>query len=180
VTATGDRPFPVMWGQHLAYGPPFLVPGTRLSLPDGVAVRPHPGPINPPRRRFAPEPGRYPMLRGADGNPVDLRDLPSPGAESDILYAGPFADPGWYEVTRPDGVTLRVEWGTEALPDLWLWYELGATVGAPWYGTLVAIGLEPNSSWPTNGLAEAVANGSALRIDPGQTLDSWYTVEVRS
>lgn len=179
VTATGDRPCPAMWGQHLAYGPPFLVPGARLALPDGVTVRPHPEAINPPHRLFAPDPGRYPLLRGPGGQAVDLRELPEPGAAGDIAYAGPFADPAWYEVTRPDGLALRVEWGAHALPYLWLWYELGATSGAPWFGTLVAIGLEPNSSWPTNGLAEAVANGSALRFDPGQTLDSWYTVEVR-
>ncbi len=180
VTATGVGRHPAMWGQHLAYGPPFLVPGTRLALPDGVAVRPHPEALNPPHRLFGPDPGRYPLLRGPRGEPVDLRRLPGPGAASDIAYAGPFGDPAWYEVTRPDGVTLRVEWGARALPYLWLWYELGATAGAPWYSTLVAIGLEPNSSWPTSGLAEAVANGSARWFDPGQTLDSWYTVEVRA
>lgn len=180
VTATGDRRYPAMWGQHLAYSPPFLVPGTRLALPDGVAVRPHLEAINPPHRWFAPGPGRYPLLRGQDGGTVDLRQLPGPGAPSDIAYAGPFPDPAWYEVSRPDAVTLRVEWDARTLPYLWLWYELGATAGAPWYGTLVAIGLEPNSSWPTNGLAVAVANGSALWLDPGQALQSWYTVDVHS
>lgn len=179
VTAIGDRPRHAMWGQHLAYSPPFLVPGTRLTLPEGVGVRPHPEAINPPHRLAGAGPGRYPILRGPAGERFDLRDLPGPGGPSDILYAGPFADPAWYEVTRPDGVVVRVEWGAETLPYLWLWYELGATVGPPWYGTLFAIGLEPNSSWPTNGLAEAVSNGSALRFEPGQTLDSWYTVEVR-
>ncbi len=177
-TATGERRYPAMWGQHLAYGPPLLVPGTRLALPDGVLVRPHPEAINAPHRLFTPDPGRYPLLRGPRGAAVDLRELPGPGAASDIAYAGPFDDPAWYEVTRPDGVKVRVEWGARALPYLWLWYELGATTGAPWYGTLVAIGLEPNSSWPTNGLAEAVANGTALWLDPGQTLESWYTVDV--
>lgn len=180
VTATGDCPCPAMWGQHLAYGPPFLVPGTRLTLPDGVPVQPHPEAINPPHRLAGPAPGRYPFLRGPAGERVDLRELPGPGAASDIFYAGPFLDSAWYQVTRPDGLVLRVEWGAQALPYLWLWYELGATLGAPWYGTLHAIGLEPSSSWPTNGLAEAVANGSALRFEPGQMLDSWYTVEVRS
>ena len=178
VRATGDGPCRAMWGQHLAYGPPFLVAGTRLTLPDGVQVQPHPEAINPPRRLAAPDPGRYPILRGPAGDSLDLRDLPGPNSPSDILYAGPFGDPAWYEVTRPDGVALRVEWGARTLPYLWLWYELGATVGPPWYGTLHAIGLEPNSSWPTNGLPDAVANGSALRFEPGQTLDSWYTVEV--
>ncbi|MGH7912192.1 MAG: DUF4432 domain-containing protein [Candidatus Dormibacteraceae bacterium] len=177
--ATGDRPHHAMWGQHLAYGRPFLVPGARLTLPDGVEVRPHPEPINPPHRLVDPAPGRYPILRTPDGAPFDLRRLPEAGEPSDILYAGPFADPAWYEVARPDGCAVRVEWGARTLPYLWLWYELGATVGAPWYGTLFAIGCEPNSSWPTDGLAEAVRNGTALRLDPGQTIHSWHTVEVR-
>ncbi len=177
-TATGERPCRAMWGQHLAYGPPFLVPGTRLALPQDVPVRPHPEAINPPHRLVGPNRGRYPLLAGPAGGEVDLRELPGSGAASDILYAGPFADPAWYEVTRPDGWRLRVEWRAATLPYLWLWYELGGTTGPPWYGTLVAIGLEPNSSWPTNGLAEAVDNGSALRFDPGETLECWYTVEV--
>lgn len=180
VTATGDRPSRAMWGQHLAYGPPFLVPGTRLTLSEPVEVRPHTEAINPPRRLVAPALGRFPLLRSPGGEAVDLRDLPGPGAPSDIVYAGPFTDPAWYEVARPDGLTVRVEWGARVLPYLWLWYEPGATTGPPWYGTLFAIGLEPNSSLPTNGLAEAVVNGTALRFEPGQTLHSWYAVEARS
>ena len=48
------------------------------------------------------------------------------------------------------------------MPYLWYWQEFGASEGYPWYGRHYNIGLEPFSSYPTDGLAEAVANGSAL------------------
>jgi hypothetical protein len=52
------------------------------------------------------------------------------------------------------------------MPYLWFWQEFGGTVGYPWYGRHWNIGLEPFSSYPTNGLAEAVTNGTALELAP--------------
>ena len=42
------------------------------------------------------------------------------------------------------------------------WQEYGASGFYPWYGRHYNIGLEPFSSFPTNGLKEAVENGTAL------------------
>jgi hypothetical protein len=40
------------------------------------------------------------------------------------------------------------------------------------------LGLEPSSSYPTNGLAEAVANGTALALPPGDERELWWRVGI--
>ena len=70
-------------------------------------------------------------------------------------------------MVRPDdGLRLRVEWDLHTMPYLWFWQEFGASQIHPWYGGLYAVGLEPFSSYPTNGLEEAAANGTALKMAP--------------
>ncbi len=159
-----------MWGQHVAFGAPFLRPGCRIVLPDGLRVLPHPEPVGPTGRRVAGDrEHRWPHATGPDGDPVDLALVPEHGAPSEMLYVTGF-DVGRYEIVAPDGPGLRVDWDATVLPYLWIWQELGATTGYPWFGDAYTVGLEPFSSYPTNGLAEAVANDSALRIAPGATL----------
>jgi hypothetical protein len=168
VTNCSAVPLAAMWGQHLVFGPPFLAPGGRIRLPDGVRVIPHPEPINPPARRVRPGgPWRWPAVPAPDGGEVDLSVVPEWGAPSDIVYLTGFAD-GWYELTDPARAAgVRVEWDAATLPYLWLWTELGASRDYPWWGEARLLGLEPFSSYPTSGLAEAVANGTALTVPGG-------------
>ncbi|MEJ7840029.1 MAG: DUF4432 family protein, partial [Thermomicrobiales bacterium] len=104
----------------------------------------------------------------ANGEAVDLRTVPDHGTPSDLVYLSDFPDlVAWYELTNPERpIGVRVEWDRETLPYLWYWQEFGGTVGYPWYGEVYTIGLEPNSSYPTRGLAAAVENGSAMTIGP--------------
>jgi hypothetical protein len=51
------------------------------------------------------------------------------------------------------------------MPYLWFWQEFGASRFYPWYGRNYNVGLEPFSSHPTNGIEEAIENGSALSVD---------------
>lgn len=158
----------VMWGQHLIFGPPLLVPGSRIRVPNGVEVIPHPEPINAPHRLVrAGGPWNWPVVPAPDGALVDLSVAPDWGSPSDIVYLHGFSD-GWYELLDPDGRSgVRVEWDAATLPYLWLWTETGATRDHPWWGEGRLLGLEPFSSYPTSGLAEAVANRTALRLPAG-------------
>lgn len=167
VVNESDQPVHAMWGQHLAFGRPFLRPGCRIRLPDGVRVIPHPETINPPRRAVAPGgPHRWPVVPASGGSTLDLSVAPPPGSPTDVVYLTGFTE-GWYEIVDPEaGIGLRAEWDAEVLPYLWQWRELGDTTGYPWWGRGYVMGLEPFSSYPTNGLAEAVENGSALEFSP--------------
>jgi hypothetical protein len=156
----------VMWGHHLAYGPPFLQEACRITLPPGTEVITHDVPIDPAGRRVVAGRFPWPKLPSPGGGTVDLSVVPKHGTESDIVYLTGFTE-GWYEMVRPDdGLRLRVEWDLHTMPYLWFWQEFGASQIHPWYGGLYAVGLEPFSSYPTNGLEEAAANGTALKMAP--------------
>jgi hypothetical protein len=178
LTNLAPVPVPAMWGQHLAYGAPFLRSGGRIRLPDGVRVLPHPEPINPARRTVAAGgPYRWPVVPTPDGDRTDLSAIPPPGGPSDIVYLTGFTE-GWYELSDPAGAGVRVEWDATVLPYLWLWHELGDTVDHPWWGRAYVVGVEPFSSYPTDGLPEAVANGTALLLGPHETRELDWSIGV--
>jgi hypothetical protein len=166
-----------MWGHHIALGPPFLGPGARIRLPDGVEGIPHATALNDSGRRVGADRFRWPQAPAADGGDVDLSVLPPRGTPSDIVYLTGFPDRAWYEVGG-DELRFRVEWDATVMPYLWFWQEFGATVGYPWYARHWNIGLEPFSSYPTNGLGEAVENGTALELGPHEERAFSLSVEV--
>jgi hypothetical protein len=118
----------VMWGHHIAFGPPFLSGATRLETPV---------------------------------------ESPALGAERSIDYLSGLDT---YTI-RDDRVGLRVSWDARTMPYLWVWQEHGGTRQYPWWGRLRTVGLEPFSSYPTDGLAAAVRNGTALRLGPRESRD---------
>lgn len=166
-----------MWGQHVTLGRPFLQPGQTISLPPGVTVHPHRGHGFDWLDRDVEQ--IWPHVTLAGGGEADLSQVPENDAPSEMLYLTGF-DEGWYEVCADDGRVFRVEWDASALPYLWLWREFGASSDYPFWGSTYALGLEPFSSMPTEGLQNAVDNGTALRFGPGETRSLTWAVSVRS
>jgi hypothetical protein len=165
LTNESEVELPAMWGHHITFGRPFLAPGCRIRLPEEIAVVPHSEAIHPGGRRLAgTQGGAWPRLPASGGGVVDLSELPPVGEISEIVYLTGFRD-AWYEVHDPERhIGMRVSWDAATMPYLWYWQEFGATKRYPWYGRHYNIGLEPFSSYPTGGLAEAVANGSAMTV----------------
>jgi hypothetical protein len=158
-----------MWSQHITFGVPFLTPGTVITLPDGITGITHDGDVGETGRRVATGAGfSWPTAPTPHRDTINLSVVPDRDTPSDLVYLTGFPDPtAWYEVRSPERpIGVRVEWSRDTLPWLWYWQEFGGTTGYPWYGEMYTIGLEPNSSWPTNGLAAAVANASAMTIPP--------------
>jgi hypothetical protein len=172
---TNESPLrlPVMWGHHITFGAPFLRPGCTIRLPPGIEAIPHPTDIAPEGRRIA-GPHRFPWPNAPLGNNgvLDVSVIPESGTPSDLFYLTGFPETdAWYEIEDASrGVGARVEWDRDIMPYLWYWQEFGAHTGYPWFGRNFNIGLEPFSSFPTNGLAEAVDNGTALQVGPGETI----------
>lgn len=176
VTNSSGVPVHFMWGHHLTWGRPFLLPGARIEVPDGLrGERDHDalGDV----RRLGSEPFEWPIARSPDGTRVDLSLLPEPGAPTEMLYLHGFKETAWYRVVSR-GVGVRVEWDARVMPYLWYWQEFGQTTTYPWYGRHWNVGLEPFSSWPTGGLERAVENGTALELDGSGELAFSFAVEA--
>jgi hypothetical protein len=173
-------PLAAMWGQHITFGAPFLTPGCRIHLPDAVTVTPHPddGLFPHGRRVAAATTYQWPSVRDPAGAELDLREVPPPGTPSELLYLSGFTQ-GWYMVENPaHHLGLRLTWDVQVMPYLWFWQEYGASTAYPWYGRHYNIGLEPFSSYPTNGVAGAIANGSALTMGPHAVQRFAFRAEV--
>ncbi|MFI6499832.1 DUF4432 family protein [Nonomuraea typhae] len=169
-------PLHAMWGQHLVYGRPFLRPGCRIRLPEGVRVVPHHSPINDAGRRVrAGGPWEWPVVPADGGGTTDLSVAPPQGSPSDVVYITGFPE-GWYEISGEIGV--RIHWDATLLPYLWMWQEFGASTAYPWWGQAYVLGLEPFAGMPTDGLASAVANGTALTLEPYESKVLRWRAEV--
>lgn len=160
-----DTTLQYMWGHHITFGKPFLSPGCRIELPQGLRIIAEGGDEDHYGRIPRGKEHHWPLTIGWDGQPLDLSQLPPKGSPSDIVYLTGFDDEGWYKVVNPDiHLGVQVTWNTLTLPYLWFWQEYGGTHDYPWYGRHYNVGLEPFSSYPTGGLLEAITNGSARTL----------------
>jgi hypothetical protein len=168
-----------MWGQHLAWGRPFLDDSCVIRVPEGVALKAHGAGGDDSRRRVKTDrPLSWPVTEGIDGKPVDLSRVPPKGTNCEMLWFEGLNE-GWYEVESIEkGIGVRVEWDVTVMPYLWYWHEYGQTTGYPWYGEMYTVGLEPFSSAPALGLGEALMTGDTCDFEPHGSRDFWLNVTL--
>ncbi len=156
-----------MWGNHISFGEPFIDEFSTIDIGLEARVIPHDVPISSVGRRLkSNEEFTWPRAIGEDGAGIDFSKIPPKKTKSEILYLHNLKD-STYSVNSPTvGLSVQVSWDKENLPYLWFWQEFGGANEYPWFGKHFNIGLEPFSSYPTNGLSEAVENGSALVFGP--------------
>lgn len=170
ITNEGRVELPVMWGQHPALGAPFIEPGCRIDLAGARIVCTGLSPVT----RFAEGSAPWPNAPAKAGGTIDLSLVP--GIEADTADTLKLTDlaAGWYAVRNPRlAVGIAMSWPLAVFPALWFWQAFGGAYGPPWYGRTYLIALEPFSTVrPT--IAEAIADGSARTVRPGETLAASY------
>jgi hypothetical protein len=167
-----------MWGQHLAFGRPFLNEGCIVELDAGARVVPHEFEHTVPVRRIAPHmTHEWPVVTSSDGGSTDLSKIPPAGSPTEMAYLTDLKT-GQYRVRNEHRVGVELRWDLATFPFLWLWQELGETTDYPWFGRAYLVGLEPFSSYPTNGIASAVENGTALKIAAQATKRTSWSIRV--
>ena len=156
----------VMWSHHPAFGPPFLDSSCVLSagcqtfLADDRA----PGTVVAAGTRHG-----WPVVTAADGTTVDLSRIPSPDEPRAILgYLCDFGS-GFCAVTSGRlGLGVGLRWPLQTFGHAWLWQEMRSTREWPWFRRAYVLAVEPASTIPGQGLANARAKGhSGVLIGAG-------------
>jgi len=111
----------------------------------------------------------WPLAVDREGQELDLRVVPVPGATREIFgWLDDFEEP-WAALTNPQlGLTVRLDWDGEQMPFAWLWQELNATANFPWFGRARAIAVEP-ATMPTGGPGRR----SVLSLLPEENVSVW-------
>jgi galactose mutarotase-like enzyme len=171
LTNESIEPMELMWGHHPAFGSPFLDASCRIDLPACTATTRRAERLPTSEIVFGAD-FEWPHAPLAGGGTRDLRIVQpaTGGAEESVCLSG--FDQGWYGITNTDRrVGFGLRWDPALFRHLWFWQVCGSP-GYPWYGRHYNYALEPWTSWPDDGLSEAIANGSALRMEAGQTIET--------
>ena len=156
-----------MWGQHISFGPPFLTAKSRIILSGNPQVLPHSSQIDPGGRRLKDASEfNWPIGLDTQGSEIDFSFIPKRGTESELLYISKFESPAFRIESPETNLAIDYKWDEKIFPYLWYWQEFGKSTEYPWFGKNFNIGLEPFSSYPTNGISEAVKNNTALQFAP--------------
>lgn len=171
VVNVGARPVPFIWGHHPTFP---AITGSRIDLPSAptAVVEPTiPGPL-------AAGSGAWPTLPRSDGGSADLSVIPAE-EQVRVTYLPDLAE-GWVALRPPlaDGrPAIGLAWDLATFPHMWLWLQNGDP-GFPWYGRARMVGLEPQRSWPFDGLVGAIERGQQIVLEPGESTSSWITMTV--
>ena len=163
----GESALHYMWGQHPAFGRPFL-DGARLQVPARQFLA-HDVEISPACRIAAGASEPWPVAAGKSGMPVDLGIVPS--STERVTEFGYLCglEAGWYALANSErNLAFGLAWPLEVFPYLWFWQELGGSLDYPWYGRGSVMAIEPFTSIPGAGLERAIASGTAPSLQPRQ------------
>ena len=167
----------VMWGHHLVFGEPFLDQNCRLDT-KAQKIRIEQEVYAKTHRFEAGAEFDWPIAKSREGKDVDFRQIPERAQQSeDMCYLLEFTEP-WYALTHTERkVSFALRWSS-VFQYLWYWQVFGASGDYPWPGSTYNIGLEPWTSMPGLGLAEAVKRGTQLTLQPNQTVNASLVAAV--
>jgi galactose mutarotase-like enzyme len=172
LTNEAAEPMDFMWGHHPAFGAPFLSPDCRVDLPAGdLIVETFAGAAG--TRLAGGEKHQWPVVTEDGGLSVDFsRPDPQGAGHEDLGYVINLPE-GWYAITNQKlKVGIALAWSLDMFPYLWVWRQFNRRAGYPWFGQVYTMALEPWSSYPSAGLVTALENGTAAKLEPGQSVQA--------
>lgn len=165
-----------MWGQHPAFGSPFLSGDCRIDT--GACCLEADDTMDSP---FNPlELGQkydWPISQ-VDGKNLDLSVVPGQSDERFLIaYFNNFKS-GWYGITNTKlGFGVGMVWPKDVFPYAWFWQEMNASSGFPFYKNSYVMAIEPFSSYPAQGLVSVMEKTATHRkLAPGESVEAEYKV----
>lgn len=157
------------WGHHPAIGSPVLDENCRVIVPP-CRVKTQEEYVSPNSRLEKGQDCEWPLVRGTNGEQIDLSRVPSRAAHShDMAYLYRLKQ-GWYVLfSDAHHIGFSMSWDCAVFKYLWFWQVYGGWHGYPWYGSSYNLALEPCTSYPQS-LAGAVAAGTQLKFEPKETI----------
>lgn len=173
VRADAAIAMPFLWGHH----PAFLAnEGAHIDLPPGTAViadadyETDLSDIAPGSR------GEWPVVDGRDGTRVSLNEI-GLGPIERLLYLTKMGGQPFAAIRDPDGEGVGMAWDGDTFRSAWFWWEIGGP-GHPWHGRSRIVAIEPNTTFPADGLAAAHERGEAHLLPVGAEHRTWLTVSL--
>lgn len=162
----GKTSLDIMWGQHIAFGLPFLEEGATVDTnAQTITAEPAiPAPFLLERSRTF----QWPEVKTKEGKSVNAsRILPKgEGVFSELAYLEGYPSKAYYSI-RNGGSGFGLTWDGDLFRTLWMWQERNAIQDFPWWGDCFTVALEP---WTTRWTAEpeaAIEAGEWLKLEPG-------------
>ena len=161
----GGEPLDLMWGHHIAFGRPFLDEGVVIDAPAATIVAGDEWPNYGPRRFRPNATGAWPYNAGREREMDNDDHVPpcGPAQSQEMAYLTGLRE-GWYAITNPARqVGFGIHFDPAVFGYIWYWQQMGnVAAGWPWWSQLHTQALETWSSYPSNGLTEAIENGLSL------------------
>lgn len=178
ITNLGSREEEFMWGQHPAYGWPFIGENTRLYL-NGTPRVTVPAGVIAERCPFEKETtGTWPILEDKEGNKIDMSRAYSHEDRIYMEYGISDLGEGKYELINEEkGLGIRMRWDVGLFPYLWVWGMYCGHESYPWYGRAYTMAVEPWSSMPGDFMA-AKKTGSTLHLEAGKSMETDFSAEL--
>lgn len=166
-----EMEFAVMWGQHPAFGEPFLDESCVLHTPAKKVevLAYHNNGLWDTGTEYD-----YPMVKNRrTGEMQNISEvLPKDARSVDVVFFKNL-ESGWYGLTNQNqGLGVGMAWDHDLFKYLWMWQVYGGHTDYPWYGRTYNVALEPFTSYPPAGIANAIENGTALMMQPSQTIET--------
>lgn len=134
VTNESPDPAAFSWGHHPTFGAPLLAANARIEIPATTLLQ-----------EGETVPRRWPTIDGVDRSVVPMQ----PHASLSYLQG---LEEGVYRLINDKiGLGVQLRWPIETFPHVWLWQELRATAGYPWFRRAYAMGIEPHTTVPQGG-----------------------------
>ncbi len=177
ITNTGSQDLPYMWGQHPAFGWPFVDKGTKLVIRGTPKIR-----LSKSTAQKCPfQPGAegiWPYMTGENGEQVDMSVAFGPEDRLYMEYGLSQLDEGSYDLINENlGLGIRVQWDLAQFPYLWIWGMYRGAEEYPWFGRAYTMAVEPWSSMPAN-FELAQEAGTTKQIRAGETIETEITAQL--